>query len=398
MILGYAWSNFTVLNLVNVKLTYFSNEPFDLLIRSNKTLSNTLLEEVEKQKIFSNIYYIPMPQIDKRLGIIGKIPKLRFWSYKRNYKNSMERSLENTIKHQIYDLCIVPGFWSDTLYVIDYIFKQNRNLKIQLVEEGERSYEDFLGLTVSDINHSLKEKIISFYMHGKYRRKYLYYLTRELYLYNPSIYENEKITTKVLPAFTESNACCLKLLQHSALLEESHVLQYDKKNYIYLAGFVVKGYEDNYDQSYHLINTLIETVGNRNVIIKTHSSSTNHRLHFAEQWNSRVFIDREVYIFEALCSTIDLENKVLISRGSSVAMNVKALFNMEPYVILTYRLYPYYHQYGEETLDGYVERLRKLYTNKEKIFVPNSELEMIKILKELNEKFTSYPYKSTNSR
>ena len=91
MILGYAWSNFTVLNLVNVKLTYFSNEPFDLLIRSNKTLSNTLLEEVEKQKIFSNIYYIPMPQIDKRLGIIGKIPKLRFWSYKRNYKNSMER-------------------------------------------------------------------------------------------------------------------------------------------------------------------------------------------------------------------------------------------------------------------------------------------------------------------
>ena len=87
MILGYAWSNFTVLNLVNVKLTYFSNEPFDLLIRSNKTLSNTLLEEVEKQKIFSNIYYIPMPQIDKRLGIIGKIPKLRFWSYKRNYKN-----------------------------------------------------------------------------------------------------------------------------------------------------------------------------------------------------------------------------------------------------------------------------------------------------------------------
>ena len=46
MILGYAWSNFTVLNLVNVKLTYFSNEPFDLLIRSNKTLSNTLLEAV----------------------------------------------------------------------------------------------------------------------------------------------------------------------------------------------------------------------------------------------------------------------------------------------------------------------------------------------------------------
>ena len=70
-------------------------------------------------------------------------------------------------------------------------------------------------------------------------------------------------------------------------------------------------------------------------------------------------------------------------------MNVKALFNMEPYVILTYRLYPYYHQYGEDTLDGYVERLRKLYTNKEKIFVPNSELEVIKILKALNEKFTS---------
>ena len=134
MILGYAWSNFTVLNLVNVKLTYFSNEPFDLLIRSNKTLSNTLLEEVEKQKIFSNIYYIPMPQIDKRLGIIGKIPKLRFWSYKRNYKNSMERSLDNTIKDQVYDLCITAGFWADTLYVIDHIFKRNRNLKIQLFE------------------------------------------------------------------------------------------------------------------------------------------------------------------------------------------------------------------------------------------------------------------------
>ena len=398
MILGYAWSNFTVLNLVNVKLTYFSNEPFDLLIRSNKTLSNTLLEEVEKQKIFSNIYYIPMPQIDKRLGIIGKIPKLRFWSYKRNYKNSMERSLDNTIKDQVYDLCITAGFWADTLYVIDHIFKRNRNLKIQLFEEGERSYEEFSSLTVSDTHHSLKEKLISSYMHGKYRRKYLYYLSRELYLYNPSIYEEEKITTKVLPSLTDSNTCCLKILQRSTHLEESHILQYIKKKYIYLAGYIVKGYEDNYGQSYHIINTLMETVGSNNVIIKTHSNSIDHRLHFAEQWNSRVFIDREVYIFEALCSTIALENKVIISRGSSVAMNVKALFNMEPYVILTYRLYPYYHQYGEDTLDGYVERLRKLYTNKEKIFVPNSELEMIEILKALNEKFTSYPYKSTNSR
>ena len=345
MILGYAWSNFTVLNLVNVKLTYFPNEPFDLLIRSNKTLSNSLLEEVEKQKIFSNIYYIPMPQIDKCLGIIGKIPKLRFWSYKRNYKNSMERSLDNTIKHQIYDLFIVPGFWSDTLYVIDYIFKQNRHLKIQLVEEGERSYEDFSNLTVSDVNHSVKEKIISYYMHGKYRKKYLHYLSNELYLYNPSIYEEEKITTKMLPALIEANTCCLNLLQHSAHLEDSHILQYVKKDYIYLAGGIVKGYEDNYNQTYKIINTLIETVGKSNVIIKTHSNSTDHRLHFAEQWNSRVFIDREVYIFEALCSTIALENKVIISRGSSVAMNVKALFNMEPYVILTYRLYPYYHQY-----------------------------------------------------
>ena len=35
MILGYAWSNFTVLNLVNVKLTYFPNEPFDLLTQTS---------------------------------------------------------------------------------------------------------------------------------------------------------------------------------------------------------------------------------------------------------------------------------------------------------------------------------------------------------------------------
>ena len=108
-------------------------------------------------------------------------------------------------RHQIYDLFIVPGFWSDTLYVIDYIFKQNRHLKIQLVEEGELSYEDFSNLTVSDVNHSVKEKIISYYMHGKYRKKYLHYLSNELYLYNPSIYEEEKITTKMLPALIEAN-------------------------------------------------------------------------------------------------------------------------------------------------------------------------------------------------
>ena len=56
------------------------------------------------------------------------------------------------------------------------------------------------------------------------------------------------------------------------------------------------------------------------------------------------------------------------------------MFNEEPYIILTYRLYDTYRQLGVERDDRIAEILLDSYTDKSRIMIPNSMYELKNML------------------
>ena len=60
------------------------------------------------------------------------------------------------------------------------------------------------------------------------------------------------------------------------------------------------------------------------------------------------------------------------------------MFQKEPYIIFTYRLYDAYHQLGDELTDKFVSDMKEIYTHPERILIPNSLAEFEEILKEVD--------------
>lgn len=82
-----------------------------------------------------------------------------------------------------------------------------------------------------------------------------------------------------------------------------------------------------------------------------------------------------------MAARFDLTNKILISRNTSCLLSAKFMFDYEPTLLFTYRLYKRYTLDGEPDLEWYVKGLTASYKNKEKILVPNSMNELKSILK-----------------
>lgn len=80
--------------------------------------------------------------------------------------------------------------------------------------------------------------------------------------------------------------------------------------------------------------------------------------------------------FEILCMKNNYDDKLLISCMSSAVFTPKLLFNQEPTIILLYRLLNKWRKNTSEYDDQLVDALKAVYSDKEKIFVPNNILEL----------------------
>lgn len=396
MVLFYAWTNVVLLNIVNTKETFFDNEDADLLVRCSPTLSPKLISDIESMGIFNNVYYIDMPKISKTRKILGKIPKIRMIGMKKPLRKFYVRYVQENLANKAYSKIITGGLWNDTLYLLQALYSQNPKIQIEFVEEGERSYEGIKGLCKPIIGGNWKNKLVEYYNVGLFLHKCKRNITNVLYLYRPDRYcGDHRLCLKELPKIDKvsNNPCFLLLDKMSDTLDNSILLRYEKRPVIYIANYLVPKFESNYDMAYRIIDLLIKVFKQNQIMIKTHTSATEHRFNFAKQYESRIFIDRNAYLFEALYTKMDINNKIFIAKNSTTLLYPKQLFGQEPYLIFTYRLFEYYHEYGDEITDKYVSDLKKIYENPEKIFIPNTMMELENQLRSIYKSILDNKYK-----
>ena len=135
MVLFYAWTNVLLLNSVNAKVNFFGEEKADLLIRSNSTLSQNLLDTIKKNGFFRKIYFVDMPRINKKRGILGKIPKLRVLGIKKPMQQFYKRYIMENFTDEPYDK-LMEDCGTTSYIFCPFCIRKIRELKLNFWRKG----------------------------------------------------------------------------------------------------------------------------------------------------------------------------------------------------------------------------------------------------------------------
>lgn len=90
--------------------------------------------------------------------------------------------------------------------------------------------------------------------------------------------------------------------------------------------------------------------------------------------------DKVNNMWELLCKDVIDDHYVLIGPCSTAQFTPKALYNKEPWIIFTHRLYTIDYSYFKENFTNISELLKESYSNKNKILEPSSINELIECL------------------
>lgn len=378
MIFCYAWTNLLIINMVNVKLNFYKNEKADLIIKSSKSIDENIVSLIEKSHIFENVFY------DEYTSFRPKKKKKHFFEYRKKYADFYERFVLSIGAVEKYDKVLIAGFWNDGLYMMNALWKHGNKFDIEFVEEGEMSYEEEKRLFRAFLGSNKTQRIFQFLNTFWIRKRFKRAFSKCIYLYSPERKETTKWTLMKIPAINENNEIMNIIRNLYEGLPDSQKIVYKKHDVIFIANSLdIAKYENSYNYAYGHIDTILDAIGSRNVLIKAHGSVTDSREKFALEYEKEIFVDREVYIFECLFCNECMEDKILIGKNSALLMHPASMFGQEPYIILLYKLYPWYRNYGDEIVDEYVDSLRTVYKHPERIIVPRSVLEFKLRLKEI---------------
>lgn len=383
MKLYFAFSNIILLTQANIQANV-SNDEADLLVWSTHPIDYHLVEMIRSKGIFRNVWYLERPRI---WGGKYKWNKIKNNILKRKfYFRYLERILEN----QIYDEFVAAGFWNDALIILEYLKKVNPNIKIGISEEGLKSY--YCGDKHKKLyympSYNRKQKIEAYIRGGrlfKYVQKNIVadYLTAPV-LMRQSV-DNEVIA---LPPIDEKNPIMKSVVDGLFDVYQNEfseiISEYRARKVYYTDSPASKSYDPN-DYSGDILESLMNEVPIELLVLKTHTNDTVYRRKFGKDFDEEIFIDRNVYLFEVLFSHIysEEEIKVFIVRNSSMAIYLTQMFKVEPIFVFIHRLSSRYHYGWDNCGDYYVEDLKKNMVHPERIFVPDSYVELKEILNKL---------------
>ncbi len=389
MVACYAWSNSTIINITNAMVNLFSEERGDLFVRMGPHISETLISAVKASGAYDNVYCFDPVNIDYNKVKVCKIPKVRVFFLKKVSEEAYAGLLESVCGNKSYNRVILPWFYADSVFMMSYWERFADSMKVTLVEEGTSSY-------------CFTKKQMSFPMFNAptLRAKFKRYMTEgilanrfakmidSICIYRPEYCRPDIDYKKLeLPKIKqESNPVLHNILVNAAVdLEYQKLLSYDERNVIYFSSYNTE--DLNWDaRSTQILDAIVNAGGDENVVAKIHQNQTTHAQRFAGKYEERIYVDRDKYLFEGLyVQTKNRNNKVLISCISTAAINPKFMFDEEPYVIFTFRLYDGYRQRGVERDDWMANALISAYKDKSKVKIPNSVYELEEMIQEIQE-------------
>lgn len=391
MIACFAWTNLQILNTTNARVNLYGDQKADLYIRMGRHISRELIAAVKSSGVYENVYTLDPIELSYQRMRFGSIPRLKVLMLRRAYTNAYNALLDNTAPDKRYDRVLMAWFYAENAFVINYFAKHTDRLKITLVDEGTGSYcynkkqISFPMFMAANWKDRLRRLVTEGPLVAKLSKNIdTFALYRPEYC-QPDI-DYKKLTMPQIKQ--DTNPVLYRILCASAnSLDSTMFIRYDKRRYIYFSLFSQEG--KSFDQrSVEILDSVLTSSFNKQVVAKIHMGNTAHAENFAKSYEDTIFVDRNVYIFEALYAQLrDPSDKVLVSCASTATINPKFMFGEEPYVIFTYRLYNTYRQIGIERDDWIANALLDAYEDKSRVLIPNSMQELKDMIAKIHRQY-----------
>ena len=330
----------------------------DLVIVPQFVDANVYAERVEKTNVFKKVIY----------GQFGDIERYK------NRKTSIGIKL-GIIENYIRINNLVPEYLGDVNY--DCVFISSQAIIGRLIslyyrkygadvvyyDDGEGSYDDNILYEAQGV-----DRIIRMLMFGRDSIK----LGTKRILYCPELYKltfGDVDNVVRLPNWSKDINTLSILNYICGVTDEAKI--YNK--YIFLDTIPSESFDEKGQLQYiKLFNVCVKELSSE-LIIKRHPRDSR-------RYNVLCDIYKYSSIpFELICANSNINNKVLITTGSSAAFTPKILFDCEPFVISLHQItgYKYNIDNKREKMISYV---RSLYRDKSRVIIPNSVENFIQVI------------------
>ena len=371
MIACYAWTETQVVNMIQVLRTDFADDKADLFILKLDRITDRFVQAVTDLGFFSEVRVLykdyekclPLPIPDKLKRIFkGSLLKKRFH----------EQLSDCTDR---YEDIFIPGFWGESLFFLREVCK-TKIPRIHFVEEGMYSYlKDSMLCRIDSVWKDRFERMFLFRLFYSQASGWI----EDIRLYRP---EEAKIAFppqgKSIPPINKDDPFWREFADMD--FPADVVREYKNRKYIILFGARKEGYESTFDRSMELVRSILCVLDPKDVILRLHPTNQLPDSFCEEMCSTGVYLDNSITWFEGLASIIDLKEKTVITRNSSILLNLFRMGDLPGDIIMTYKLYPYYLQHG----DRYREDLAEKLTGSASLFIPSAEQELTDYLSENN--------------
>lgn len=359
-------SHYQLLNAIMIVKEY--DIEADLIIIRESVAENCDLERLRDKCVFKSIFVwkdiFEMLTDEKIKSAIDKVC-VRFRKIKTYiHLSKVWDSLPN--KKQVYKKVHIAYIDSITLLIYSY-FKQSGS-QLSLFEDGTYSY-GCLSIEKTFIRR-IVEKVF-------FRCRGIDECV-QLFVKHPELVDKGRFSDVVIlpycgnPKYDVLNSIILPLYK----INRNDMTKFKKKIIFFDSNLEM--FAQKKLQKKIAVKT-IGLFGKENVLVKLHPSSRD------TVYGDNVDTFNGKLPFEIVMSYEQMEKKILVSIFSTACMAPKRDFNQEPYVIFTYKIFKENLSISSKYTNQ-IEQLKESYQNEDRIYVPDSIDEYVRILQKIKEK------------
>ena len=345
----------------------FPNEKCDLYLSDSSDCYLDIVECLKKEKVFEDVIPCSVKKLfcsDCKNGLARKIKRTLYFIFWRRFlrKNA-------PIKKVKYSKVFLAGLDDQRCFMLTRMHRLNPDIEVVYFEDGANDY-----LYSSHVKHNKKKSFLAKIVGLKYE---IGYNVKQSYVSSPECVTSSDFEYLPLPMIDQRNDTELKDIINRTFGYKEYKIN-EKVVYLYnKIPSVAKEMEK-------VISDIAEKYGNEQIILKDHP-----RLH-AQGYDGIKRIPQEYEVmWETMCLNNDFSDKILISHCSTALFTPKFFFDQEPIIIFLFNMLrcSSLEQNGRrESFEIFVEKLRNVYRDKTKVFLPNSEEELSEYLKKVMNK------------
>ena len=364
----YGWTDYLLLNLSNTKDSHYPDRKADLIVFNLKRVSQELVDAIRDSGVFENVYILQPYRQDGITGFKNKLVRLmsgrKYYLY---YANQLERLIGNAKYHALF----TGAFWSETLHLIRFLFMNSPRMEVNFVSEGTAIYQDVKVLQMCMPRGGIREAI---FRRLHYARSYnkACKQVRNIYNYSPNGVRSNELP---LPQVCKSNSVGAILKQVATFADTN---KYENARFYFFPSPRIAGLVDMTEEDQRIFGHLLEKATPQNVLVRLHPSSQKQDFRSAG-----AYLDTGAVMPEVVFSQVDMSEKVLVSPNSTALITPKLLFNKEPHIIMTHRLYKTHKIKDWQRNEAFFKQILELYDDKRRVYAPESNDELKEVVSSL---------------